>query len=270
MAQKLPFLYFSVISSYFRRPTWGGRFCIFFVIFSYFRDSGVFGALSHPREIVTKGGFCKKGGFCRHQRCALDGREWDTVSVRESPSKFFISHRTASRKLPRFRRSMEKTICRGFPVRASSPTSLWLPSDTKTSAKIIPVCRRRGGGTKGIGTTRYFLFCSGHLLVTICHFFVTFFAYPLLHPPFLRQGDNSLRIICRNFEGSLKSPEQERLFQESRGKFAISANIHPKNLPRIRNSCEQVFLNNFRSFLTRSTNLRKTEKFARNSSKKFV
>ena len=38
------FLYFlGIFFSYFRGPTRGGGFCIFSVIFSYFRESGVFG-----------------------------------------------------------------------------------------------------------------------------------------------------------------------------------------------------------------------------------
>ena len=42
------FCIFSVIFSYFRAPTREGGFCIFFVIFSYFRDSGVFVICTRP------------------------------------------------------------------------------------------------------------------------------------------------------------------------------------------------------------------------------
>ena len=44
-----PFCIFSVTFSYFRGATWGRGFCIFFfVIFSYFRESGVFGLWTTP------------------------------------------------------------------------------------------------------------------------------------------------------------------------------------------------------------------------------
>ena len=40
----------TVIFSYFRGAFWGGGFCFFFVSFSYFRDSGVFGLCTTPAE----------------------------------------------------------------------------------------------------------------------------------------------------------------------------------------------------------------------------
>ena len=52
--QKCPgndhFCIFSVIFSYFRGPTRGGGFWIFFVIFSYFRPWGVFVPCTSPTE----------------------------------------------------------------------------------------------------------------------------------------------------------------------------------------------------------------------------
>ena len=39
---------------YFGGPPWGGTFCIFFVIFSSFRDSGVFGLSPQDRKKVAK------------------------------------------------------------------------------------------------------------------------------------------------------------------------------------------------------------------------
>ena len=38
----------------FRGPTWGGGFCIFFVIFSYFQDPRVFGLCTSPGRIVME------------------------------------------------------------------------------------------------------------------------------------------------------------------------------------------------------------------------
>ena len=48
MAQKSPFLYFFGISFVFSGPNPGRGICIFFVIFSYFRDSGVFVICTRP------------------------------------------------------------------------------------------------------------------------------------------------------------------------------------------------------------------------------
>ena len=45
------FVFFSVISSYFRGPTQGGGFCNFFVFFSYFRPWGVFVPCTSPTEL---------------------------------------------------------------------------------------------------------------------------------------------------------------------------------------------------------------------------
>ena len=46
-----PFCIFSVIFSYFRGPTQGGGFCNFFVFFSYFRPWGVFVPCTSPTEL---------------------------------------------------------------------------------------------------------------------------------------------------------------------------------------------------------------------------
>ena len=60
-----PFCIFSVIFSYFRGPSLqGGGFCIFFVIFSYFRPWGVFVPCTSPTESQHKRTSCEERELC--------------------------------------------------------------------------------------------------------------------------------------------------------------------------------------------------------------
>ena len=73
------FCIFSVFFSYFRGPTRGGGFRIFFfVIFSYFRDSGVSGICTRPAGVAIHGQFLwelflGKSHFSYIKHCSVNG-----------------------------------------------------------------------------------------------------------------------------------------------------------------------------------------------------
>ena len=113
----LYFLYFSVIFSYFRAPTREGGFCIFFGIFSYFRDSGVFVICTRPAGsqclVVRRGSMRVRQG---------DAWFRNLVDVTMGP--------TQGEKIPNCRIGTGRVQCRGSAVHSALQGSAenWRPN----------------------------------------------------------------------------------------------------------------------------------------------